>query len=67
MCLVAGCPGGRCAAEFMQQLQSSVAAFIHYCFLACRDPEQAWLMLTGVDSSTSGDQLERAELVEVAS
>jgi hypothetical protein len=38
----------------MQQRQSSVAAFIHYCFLARRAPELARLMLTGVDSSTYG-------------
>jgi hypothetical protein len=59
-------PGGRCLAEFMQQRQSSIAAFI-YCFLARRDPEQARLMLTGADSSTSGGESELSELVEVSS
>jgi hypothetical protein len=51
----------------MQQRLSSVAAFIHYCFLARRDPEQARLMITGVDSSTSGDESELSELVKVSS
>jgi hypothetical protein len=60
-------PDGRCLAEFMQQRQSSVAAFIHYCFLARRDPEQARLMITGVDSNTSGDESELSELVAVSS
>jgi hypothetical protein len=61
------CPGGRCLAEFLQQRQSSIAAFIHCCFLARRDPEQARLMITVVDSSTSGDESELSELVEVSS
>jgi hypothetical protein len=54
-------------ADFMQQRQSSVAAFIHYCFLARRDPEQAQIMLSGVDSSTSVEESELSELVEVSS
>jgi hypothetical protein len=60
-------PDGRCLADFMQQRQSSVAAFIHYCFLARRDPEQAQIMLSGVDSSTSVEESELSELVEVSS
>jgi hypothetical protein len=48
----------------MQQRQSSVAAFVHYCFLARRDPELAQFMLSGVDSSTSIEESELSELVE---
>jgi hypothetical protein len=51
----------------MQQRQSSVAAFIHYCFLARRDPELARLMITGVESNTSGEESELLMLVEVSS
>jgi hypothetical protein len=51
----------------MQQRQSSIAAFIQCCFLARRDPEQARLMITGVDSNSSGDESELSELVEVSS
>jgi hypothetical protein len=60
-------PSGRCLAEFMQQRQSSVAAFIHYCFLARRDPEQARLLLAGVESSSSSEESELSELIEVSS
>jgi hypothetical protein len=51
----------------MQQRQSSVAAFIHYCFLARRDPEQARLLLAGVESSSPSEESELSELIEVSS
>jgi hypothetical protein len=44
----------------MQQRQSSVAAFIHYCLLVRRDPE----LLQGVLSGAEDDAL--SELVEVS-
>jgi hypothetical protein len=53
-------PDERCLARFMQQRQSSVAAFIHYCLLVRRDPE----LLQGVLSGAEGDEL--SELVEVS-
>jgi hypothetical protein len=53
-------PDERCLARFMQQRQSSVAAFIHYCLLVRRDPE----LLQGVLSGAEDDEL--SELVEVS-
>jgi hypothetical protein len=60
-------PDGRCLAAFMQQRQSSVAAFVHYCFLARRDPELVHVMLTGADSTASVEESELSELIEVSS
>jgi hypothetical protein len=43
----------------MQQQQSSVAAFIHYCLLVCCDPEILQGVLSGAEDS------ELLELVDV--
>jgi hypothetical protein len=53
-------PDERCLARFMQQRQSSVAAFIHSCLLVRRDPE----LLQGVLSGA--EDYELSELVEVS-
>jgi hypothetical protein len=50
--------------RFQSCIQDYVGSIV---FLARRDPEQARLMLTGVDSNSSGDESELSELVEVSS
>jgi hypothetical protein len=52
-------PDERCLARFMQQRQSSVAAFIHYCLLVRRDLELLQGVLSGAEDS------DLSELVEV--
>jgi hypothetical protein len=55
-------------AEFMRQRQSSVAAFIHNCFLVRNDPNSAPLVLNGAESpsdSTSDGSTEEPELSEL--
>ncbi|KAF6263335.1 hypothetical protein COO60DRAFT_456174 [Scenedesmus sp. NREL 46B-D3] len=45
-------PLGRCLADFLQQRQSSVAAFIYYCLLVRNDPAMAHAVLPS-DTSAS--------------
>ena len=56
-------PLGRCLADFMQQRQSSVAAFIYYCLLVRNDPAKAHAVLP---SDTSASETESSELVEAS-
>jgi hypothetical protein len=56
----------RALAEFMSQRQSSVAAFIHNCFLVRNDPNSAPLVLHGAESPSdrTTEEPELSELVE---
>ena len=54
--------GGRSLADFMQQRQSRVAAFIHHCFLIRNDPE----MIGFLPAESSASETEYSELVEVS-
>jgi hypothetical protein len=59
-------PSGRALAEFMSQRQSSVAAFIHNCFLVRNDHNSAPLVLHGAESPSdrTTEEPELSELVE---
>jgi hypothetical protein len=59
-------PAGRSLADFMRQRQSSVAAFIHCCFLVRNvTPDMAHLLLPSESLADSADETELSELVEV--
>ena len=55
-------PGGRSMADFMQQRQSRVAAFIHHCFLVRDNLEMVALL----PAESSASETEYSELVEVS-